>query len=68
MIIYTKLQTMPKTSNKNDYFLDMNPTIKGDTMLSYGDMYPDVIFLSTVKCPSKLNEPNYAINNNEYFP
>ena len=50
MIIYTK--TAKKSEDlkeKIDLFLDDNPTIKGDAVLIYGDIYADVKFLSTVK-------------------
>ena len=69
VIVYTSTAKKAEDlKEKIDHFLDDNPTIKGDTMLIYGNMYADVKFLSTVKFTNKETNPQDLIDNNEYYP
>ena len=69
IILYTNTAKKAEQIKDNiDAFLDAEPSIKGDTLHIYGEMYSNVKFVSSVKFTSFTADPEDMIKKNELFP
>ena len=51
-----------------ELWLDMNETVKGDVIVIYGDLKPEVKFVSAERFTKVIVNPEELVNNNKFYP
>ena len=68
-IVYTNTSSCLEQMQADiELWLDMHETVKGDVIVIYGDLKPEVKFVSAERFTKVIVNPEELVNNNKFYP